>query len=73
MQTSSPTCATPTLADILAAFRPGDYLLLPAAAAPAAPAPPLPPQLAPLLAGLPPGNYVLLSGEVTWEELAQEF
>jgi hypothetical protein len=72
MISCSPACTTDTLADALATLRPGDYLLLPAAAAPAASAAPLPPQFAPLLAGLPPGNYVLLSCEVTWAEIAAE-
>jgi hypothetical protein len=43
-----------------------------AASAPAAPTVELPPQFTPLLAGLPPGNYALVSSEVTWEELSQE-
>ena len=74
MPLSSLPRAAATLADALAALRPGDYLLLPAAAVPAAPITPLPPQLEPLLTGLPPGDYVLLStAEVTWEELSQEF
>jgi len=63
---------TATLANALAARHPGDYLLLPASAAPFAPAAPLPRELAPLLAGLPSGNYVLHSCEVTWSEVYPE-
>ncbi len=71
MPLSSLPSAAATLADVLAALRPGDYLLLPAAAVPAAPITPLF-QLEPMLAGLPPGEYVLLSTEASWEELTQE-
>jgi hypothetical protein len=70
MPHQSPICATTTLADTLAALPPGDYLLLPAAAASAS-STPLPAQFAPLLAGLPSGHYVLFSSEITWEELAE--
>jgi len=72
MPSCSPTCATATLADTLASLPPGNYLLLPAAAAPAAPSTPLPVQLAPLLAALPSGDYVLFSSEITWEEITAE-